>query len=106
MEIIKLFTIIVLRVDLRKAQMGRSETCESLRQYLGIIIDSTLSGSRCGHWIGGRTKGNKIYLMFRVSDPAKAKMYMKNVLDNCGLPPNAKIKMKQKTIIGNNYAFV
>jgi hypothetical protein len=106
MEIINLSTIIVLKVDLKKVRMRRADMCESLRQELGVILDSTLSGSRYGHWIGGRTKNNKIYLLFRVSDPTKAKICIKKMLDNCGLPSNAKIKIKQKTIIGSNYAFI
>ena len=106
MELIELFRIIILKIDLKGVNLGSYADYESLRQELGVNINSSLSGPRAGKWIGGRVKKQKIYLFFRVSDPPKAKKHILRLIGNYNMLSNAKIRIKEKRIRWKNHAFI
>ena len=106
MELVELFKIIILKIDLAKAKLIPQREYEALRQELGININTSLSGSRVGQWIGGRIKNNKIFLFFRVSDPSKAKEFIRRLISNYDMLSNAKIRMKEKKIKWGNYTLI
>lgn len=106
MELVELFRIIILKIDLGKAKLVTQPEYESLRQELGININTSLSGSRAGQWIGGRIKNDKIFLFFRVSDPSKAKKFILRLLNNWDILSDAKIRIKEKKIKWRNYTLI
>jgi len=105
-ELIEIFKIIILKIDLTNVKLSSETEYDCLRQQLGININTSLSGSRAGQWIGGRVKNKKMYIFFRVSDPPKAKKYILRLLGNYNILSNAKIRIKEKTIKWRNYAFM
>jgi len=106
MELIELYRIIILKIDLKDVNLGSYADYESLRQELGVNIDASFSGPRVGKWIGGRVKNKKIYLFFRVSDPPKAKKHILRLVGNYSMLSNAKIRIKEKRIRWRNHAFI
>jgi hypothetical protein len=96
MELIKPFKTIILKIDLSKVKAVPKREYESLRQELGININTSLSGSRAGEWIGGRIKKNNILLFFRVSDSPKAKAFILRLISNYHLLSNATVRIKEK----------
>lgn len=106
MQLVELFRIIILRIDLGKATLVPQPEYESLRQELGITINTSLSGSRAGQWIGGRTKNSKIFLFFRVSDPSKTKKFILRLLNNWDILSDAKIRIKEKKIKWGNCTLI
>ena len=106
MELIELFRIIILKIDLKDVELRSNADYEDLRQELGVNINTSLSGPRVGKWIGGRVKNKKIYLFFRISDPPKAKKYILRLIRNYNMLSNAKIRIKEKRIRWKNYAFI
>ncbi len=63
MELIELFRIIILKIDLKGVNLRLYADYESLRQELGVNINSSLSGPRVGKWIGGRKKQKNILIL-------------------------------------------
>jgi methylglyoxal synthase len=106
MEWVELFKIIILKIDLAKAKLIPPQEYEAIRQELGININTSLSGSRAGQWIGGRIKNNKIFLFFRVSDPSKAKASILRLISNYDILSDAKIRMRGKKIKWANYTLI
>ena len=106
MALMKIFRIIVLKINMKKVELSPVFKYDDLRQQLGMNINSALVGSRSGQWIGGRLKKKKIYLYFRVSDPLKARKYILRILRNCNQLADAKIRIKEKTIKWGNPAIV
>ncbi len=106
MEWIELFKVIILIIDLKNANVDSYPDYEHLRQELGVNINTSLSGPRVGKWVGGRVKNQKIYLYFRVSDPAKAKKHIVRLLDNYTLFKDAKVRIKEKRIGWKTHAFI
>jgi hypothetical protein len=106
MDLIEIFTIIILKIDLKKVKLSQAAEYDCLRQQIGINIDTALSGSRAGQWIGGRLKNKKIYLFFRVSDPQKAKKYILRLLRRFDILHEAEFRLKEKKIKYKNYTFV
>ncbi|MGD8701401.1 MAG: hypothetical protein PVG51_11760 [Desulfosarcina sp.] len=106
MNVIDLFRILILKIDLTHVNLGPAPNYEGLRQQLGLTIDAALAGPRAGQWIGGRTKKKKIYLFFKVSDPPKARNFIMRSLDNHGMLGKAKIRIKAKRIKSRNIAVV
>jgi hypothetical protein len=106
MELIELFRIIILKIDLKDVELRPNADYEGLRQELGVNINTSLSGPRVGKWFGGRVKNKKIYLIFRVSDPPKAKKYILRLIGNYNMLSNAKIRIKEKRIRWKNHAFI
>lgn len=106
MELIELFRIIILKIDLKGVELRSNADYEDLRQELGVNINTSLSGPRVGKWIGGRVKNKKIYLFFRVSDPPKAKKNILRLVGNYNMLSNAKIRIKEKHIRWKNHAFI
>jgi hypothetical protein len=98
MNVIDVFRLLILKIDLTHVAPGPAPNYEGLRQQLGLTIDAALAGPRAGQWIGGRTKKKKIYLFFKVSDPAKARNFIMRSLDNQGIIGKAKIRIKAKRI--------
>ena len=106
MEVLEIFQIIILKIDLKKVNTSPIAEYDDLRQQLGININTALSGPRIGQWIGGRLKNKKIYLFFKVSDPFEAKKRILSLLKNYNILSKAKILIKTKTIKWGNYTFV
>jgi methylglyoxal synthase len=106
MELIELFRIIILILDLKDIKLGTYTDYEDFRQELGVNINTCLSGPRAGNWIGGRVKKKRIYLFFRVSDPTKAKKCILKLIDNYTILNSAKIRIKEKSIRWKNHAFI
>jgi hypothetical protein len=106
MELIEVFKIIILKIDLSNIKSSQRIDYEHLRQELGVNIDTSLAGPRSGQWIGGRTRKQKIYLFFRVSDPSKTMKLISRLLDEYKFPSGTKIRLKKKTIMWQNYALV
>jgi hypothetical protein len=106
MELVELFKILILKIDLANAKLIPQREYESLRQELGININTSLSGSRAGQWIGGRIKKNKIFLFFRVSDSSKAKLVILRLVSNYDILSDAKVTIKKKKIKWGNYTVI
>jgi hypothetical protein len=93
---IKHAQLMIAHIDKKRKELGIDKA--KLRQQLGLTIDAALAWPRAGQWIGGRTKKKKIYLFFKVSDPAKARNFIMRSLDNQGIIGKAKIRIKAKRI--------
>jgi hypothetical protein len=106
MEWVELFKIIIVKINLAHVRLGPTPNYDGLRQQLGLTIEAALSGPKAGQWIGGRTQKKKIYLFFKVSDPAKAITFIKRSLGNQELLGKARIRIKEKRIKRYNFAFV
>ena len=106
MEWVELFKIIILKIDLAKAKLIPQREYEALRQELGITINTSLSGSRAGRWIGGRIKNHKIFLFFRASDPSKAKKFILRVLNNWDRLFDARIRNIEKKLKWGNHTLI
>jgi hypothetical protein len=106
MNLIDVFRILILKIDLTHVDLGTAANYEGLRQQLGLTIDAALAGPRAGQWIGGRTRKKKIYLFFKVSDPAKARNFIMRSLDNQGMLGKAKIRIKAKRTKWHNTAVI
>jgi hypothetical protein len=52
MELIDIFNIILLKIDLKKVTSLPESYYDRFRQELGININTSLSGPRIGQWIG------------------------------------------------------
>ena len=59
-----------------------------------------------GEWIGGRVKNDKIFLIFRVSDPSKAKAFILRLIRNYDLLSDAKVRIKEKKMKWGNYTVI
>jgi hypothetical protein len=106
MKLVELFKIIILKIDLKKTGLSTISEYESLRQELGVQINTALSGPRAGQWIGGRVKNKKIFLFFRVSDPPKAKQFILRLLNTYPILSDATIRIKGKSMKWRNYTFI